>query len=79
MMFLSDNAVEEILSHFTFKPEIIYNEEHKVYEDFNEIDVATFYEDKEQLIEDLINMCEMFVESYFENAALSLKFENHRK
>lgn len=80
VLFLSDNAADEILSHFTFKPEIVYNEEHKVYEGLiNEIDVATFYDDKEQLIEDLIDMCEMFVESYFENAAISLKFESHRK
>lgn len=80
VLFLSDDAAEEILSHFTFKPEIVYNEEQKVYEGFiNEIDVATFYEDKEQLIEDLIDMCETFAESYFENSALFLKFENHRK
>lgn len=80
VMFLSDDAVQEILSHFDFNPEIVYNKEQKVYEGFiNEIDMATFHEDKEQLIEDLIDMCEMFVESYFENAAISLKFENHRK
>lgn len=80
VLLISDNAAEEILSYFTFHPDIIYNEEHKVYEGIiPEIDVATFIETKEQLIEDLIDMCEMFAESYFEDVALSLKFENHRK
>jgi len=80
VLLISDYAAEEILSHFTFNPEITYNQEHKVYEGvIHEIGIATFIETRDQLIEDLIDMCEMFVESYFEDVALSLKFENHRK
>jgi hypothetical protein len=80
VLLISDYAAEEILSHFTFNPEITYNEEQKVYEGvIQEIGIATFIESRDQLIEDLIDMCEMFVESYFEDIALSFKFENHRK
>ena len=77
---ISTNLLDEILSNYSFRPELLYCEETKQNEILlKEINIYAYSETKEQAKEDLLDLVEEYVEQYLSDTEKYMKFENYRK